>query len=379
MLEVILKKYNKEESGYLQTVNMGLGFSGHIEDLLIEDEIEIDNKVELKEVFDLYCSNVELNFDNDETDETVPHTIDDYLNFSSLKTLIWGLQIIKDGTKKYAGYIKPESFYKDKENDKYNLTVVNWYKWMTDSLKDCTLPELSEYTITEFFGALGWDCEVFIGTQSEIFVAYDYNKLRESGFKVADFIFEMQKNYAAYIYVDENMKVKFVGKNYYTADEGIDITDDILEEDYKENIYEANEYNSVLMNVKGTWSGGTYEGWAFVYYDSSYQVITGINADLSNIPDGMKYIDVRQQLDWNNDYDYSFSYVVFQDRDEIDRYNDWANILRPTKRHFIKVDRTDIQLFNKVIIDETEMQVFRCKESLLKDEMYLELIEVPID
>jgi hypothetical protein len=206
-----------------------------------------------------------------------------------------------------------------------------------------------------------------------------------------DFILELQKYYGAFLYFSADRRLKFVNRGRFACSTPKDITNDIYEdEDIEEQRCMPNSYSSILCNVRGNWkinSQGVlelWEGWVFIWWNeevSTYEWLTGVNGDLSNIPNGMKYLDLRQKLTFSgNDFTYSFSNVLFDSRNSVDRFNDYKTVLQKQTRKFYAVDRTDIELQDQIqVFENSKLQVYRIKESLLNETMQLELIEIPDD
>jgi hypothetical protein len=361
--------------------------------LVNEGDIRIDKRVEFNGVFRMGVSNVDLAFKSDGTT-----AFSTWLRYDFLKINYYpGIQIIKDGVEKFWGYVDRESVEWDEiAEDVVRFTVVNWYKYFED-LDDVIIPELSTYTISSFFSAvLGsvviTGVDMHIGTISELLDIADYQSLRSNGMIVKDFILELQKHTGAFIYFSPDKRLKLINRGKFVSEEAVNILNDIVEEagesrDYRTQEVTVNKYDSLLMSAKGNWeetSPGVWihwEGWVMVNYNGTAYPLIYVNEDLSNIPSYVRYLDVRQKLTWDgSSFGFSYTYFLFNNRDAEDRFNDYKTVLKPAKKKFLTVNRTDLDLFAEVNLGGSETySVLRLEESLDAEVTELELELIPAD
>jgi hypothetical protein len=361
-----------------------------ISNALLDNEITIDKRVEFGGVFKMSVSNFDLSFKDS------GEAVFDLFNLTTLELYYLGIQLIVDGVPEFWGYVNPESVDRDEiSGDIITCTVVNWSKVFED-YETATIPALATYDISHFFTAILGEAflpgvDVYVGTLMQTFDITDYNSLRSNGMTVKDFVFELQKNYGAFIYFSPDKRLKFINRGSNINGSSINISNDIVEEEdnsskeFRTSELVLNKYNAILANVQGNWSlsGGSwvfYEGWALAQWDGfDYVVTTGINESLSNIPKGVNYLDIRQDLTWNgNSFGKSFIHVLFADRDAGDRFEDYKTVLRKCRKRVCTVNRTDIDLFYQVNFGTgKDYIVLNAGKKIKAGTIELELLELP--
>lgn len=285
----------------------------NIEDALIEEEIIVDKKIELENVFVFSNSVVNINLLEDSREAF------GYLKqengFGNPKMWI-GILLVKDGVNKFWGYIEPESLYRDVINGTISFTVIDWYKWIREYL-EIPIAGRQSYILADNLLTtltLNFDCDIIngfnikIGDISTSLEPLDYRFLSAFGLKRSELLFEYQKHYGAFIYVDENKVLNIINRGAYI--DNIIIDNDIIEatggrrEDYLIDEFTPSDYNSILINVKGAWNNTSpgvwqqWSGWAYVkQIDGDIDVEIGIDANLRQINDKEKYLDLRQNLE----------------------------------------------------------------------------------
>lgn len=270
-----------------------------------------------------------------------------------------GVQIKVDNVAKFWGYLKPENIIYDPEFRVYSIEAFDWVKFLLDTkgqnpLPDYSSPNLSRFLTDNMF--VFNNLTIDVGTINQNWIEEDYNYIRETNsdgntilvsiehlMTVEDMIVECIKHYNAYLYYDGDKNLIFKNRSSYNIPTDHAIDNAIISETLSK-IYIIRDYDSLLINVEGTWKGlngvdGEYSGWVLLWMESGELKSLPINADLENIPIGKKYLDLRQLIPYA-----SFDHRLFDSRDRNEVYNDYAYLLVDSIRYNAEVVRTDLQI-----------------------------------
>ena len=471
-----------------------------LEDALFDDELAIDKRLEFTDVFEFAYSSLDLTFNNDAREAYEYFKQEN--GFGNEITWLSCL-VKKNGTPKFWGYVDPESFDWDETQEEISLTVIDWYKWINNYCADQILEFIdAETTATlEYILMLNLSCDIiegfeaYVGTISQTLINSDYRNLASVGCTKGRLLTEIQKNYGAFFYINENKKLVLGNRNSSINEEAIDVRSDIMRESVggtKDNLkseFVKNDNDSVLMNFKGHFyyyqdPERLYDPvitevnglWVLMSYNKDKNLLeaTSAHSDLGNLPEDAKYIDIRQELittseeeiasgflqhiygendykigiEGNQDflvgnsiwfYDqagenlqaygtikertpideltsriilngyynlgvgipdpegpgplggvvgpipikvmkYTFGiaygqYALFEARDQADRWQDFKSILFPQRKVTKSINRTDIGLFNKIKIDDTnnEYIILKAKEYIRDTDDYVDV------
>lgn len=275
-----------------------------------------------------------------------------------------GVHIKEDGVGKFFGYIRPENIIYDPELNIYSIDAFDWMKFLFESKGKNYLPDYPTPNLSEFISD---NLVVFNSIQinangiSETWNQRDYNFIYIDGvlysiehlMTVEDMFVEIIKHYCGYIYYDGDKNLVFNHRAVYQSPDGDSIDSNIISGTLSES-YVIKDYDSLLINVYGDWLGvngvgGTYNGWALVWWEDDELQSLSVNADLSNIPAERNYLDLRQKIPFED-----FRYRLFEERDRNKIYNDYAYLLSHRRQYSLEVNRTDLALSDLVKVADTE-------------------------
>lgn len=329
----------------------------NVEDLLVEDSLTLLQQYESTKKMDLRVSRSSFNLINSIELQSFMDkywTADKYQDIVFVEPMyhIIGVHIIIDGIGKFWGYAKPENISYDPEGNIWMIDAYDWVKFVFETQAQNQLPDypssghilLSNFLQDNMpmFNGLNID----IGSFSQSWEAEDYNRINEDGVLVSvenlmtvqDMLIEAIKYYCAFMYYDGNKTLIF--KNRGKAGSIKDINNKVISGQITKT-YRPRDYDSLLLSVKGEWdySGGVWsqwEGWSLVWLeDGEIQALT-VNGDLSNIPTGRKYLDLRQNVPYTT-FDFRLFQTVSRD-DVLEQFKDLLNNVDSYETELVGID-----------------------------------------
>lgn len=286
-------------------------------DKIIEDSVKIRNSFQYEDVFSFVDSSAELRV---VYEGNVVNALD--LSYIDRMHQIV-VRIKRDSIPEYLGIIDSASSYYNKIDNTLHISLVGIYGWAYNILKDRT-HDLVTYgnSLEEFLivynplqASIFGDSErVYINVSpSSLTIKRDEFLEIQNQITYGEFIMECQKYYNAYLYINGYGTLIFISKNNYKGNAGA-IDEYILDEEYSITYYDST-YDSIMTNGFDETGvpGLILIGWRFAYILNGYLYILVLQNDLSNIPDGREYLDLRQyNLHPSYQNDYSPLHRVFE-------------------------------------------------------------------
>lgn len=150
-------------------------------------------------------------------------------------------------------------------------------------------------------------------------------------------LYEAQKHYGAYVFIDENYTLQFIGRNQFISDT-VDINDKIIEGGFVKQLSVDNEYNGIIISQKTTEGILTEISWRAIYYDSEGALHTDVilsEGHLDSIDPSLKLLDLRQKFSVSRDGDANpirvyagFGFRVFPQREIQSLLNDYKTLFK---------------------------------------------------
>lgn len=181
-----------------------------------------------------------------------------------------------------------------------------------------------------------------------------------------DFLLDCQKFYNAFIYTDGNGVINFINREIASGN-AVDITNDNWEEEDVSSFHQMSPYNSILANLHPNMVteiplklNPAYmllmnkNNIASAFNVQNFAPWTDINimpilSDLSNIPSGFNYLDMRIRL---SKFDPTFRVFVAGDESTYSNnlIDDFKSLIIPQRPRNIRIARTDLKPLSEVIL-----------------------------
>lgn len=347
--------------------------SGSLMDLspyIIEDgDIEVNEVVEFDDVFKYSVGNVTFRMIKG---DTAIEEVFDAWNLSN-NNQEWSIEILVDSVPYFYGVLDKEATSFDETTEIRTVVAKDWLKVVYESWKETVIPELDVPQLNTFlpevFKGITLDTIIKIGGLPEYFQLQEYNTALSDGLSRSQLLFECQKAYGAYVFLTPDKKIAFINRSQYLNETSKNLDDYILDGNFNRIYYQKEKYDAALINVAWPTEYGNYEGWALVQGngDGTISTLTGINADLSNIPPFINYLDLRQLLTKSGDaWVASFDLKILYAPTPPEIYEIYKTILDPVSEIECSVDRIDINIFDKVSVNSEIYQVFEARKYLVE-------------
>lgn len=331
-----------------------------VSELMMEDSFGLVRQYESLDKFDLRVSRA--TFQLDESTELTAF-LDKYWNPGGYEQKQYMIGIEIEGY--FWGFSDYENINYDAVEKTYHFDCYDPIKFLQKHIWSLPLPSLGVSNANlEYF--LTVVCGLFIREGKTVIVdvndsqnwSYDYvgghNSDTETYYtldsflSIEDFIVECLKHYGATIYYNANGDLVFAGRektNDWTHDARTVMLEDLNKS------YQGQEYDGLIINVQGDWRQSNsvyvhYEGWALIWEEQETMQSKTLSADLREIPENFRHLDLRQKLP-----EYDFAYRVFGDRTRDEVYVSYKELLRNSQIYETTLDGIDYLLFDKLRID----------------------------
>jgi len=389
-----------------------------LEDYFIKESLDISKRPEFDTTFNLSVSYGSLNFiEND--------ILSEQLTAAKFKKYLFSIEIKDVDGRSFAGQVDFEETYFDEIENVWVVGIKDWLKYHIDIIKqywwEVTYTNLEDFLRKTFLGpkipysfddrfSIIKDVQVKVRDTSDWIIADqelvlwkgqnrftppynqgDYLKTHT----LYDLLFESQKHYGAYLFVDENMRLNFVNTQYLEnsypgpfdgppdPDGPTNITNLIYNNNFTKIPYQPNEYDGILINQENKISDTQTEAsWRMLrYIDGQVEETIILSEDqIADLKKGLSLIDLRQELGfklkdggwdgYGSAYEKAmfFGYRVFPQREFDDTLADYTYLLKPVLKWECIIKPTNLSLFSFVGIDGQLYQVFEVKMDGVENE-----------
>jgi hypothetical protein len=370
--------------------------SASVIDSLLEEEISIQYRYEYTRIFDFITSSMNISLDESANIRNMldlvnksytPTWPDESKLFTTLRlSTIYGNE--------FWGFVDFQASSFDNILKTYNLKVDDLFSVFHRSVKDSLMQTfyqpsppnppvnlketIAVFNLTREAGQAAFDAAAVLRTIrgdeiGTIPSETDYNNYVGGQMTRGQFVLEAQKNHNAYIFFDGDGVINFVSKTIPLF-ALVDITNNVIEDIYE--VVQTNDrlFDAALINHKTGWftnnlgTPTSSEGWAFVYGNENGDLVskTGINLDLSNIPEGFKYIDLRQLIPGP---DYSFNFKdVLPDYNGTDILAEFRDIFLPLTKIKCKINRVDLKPLQQVLLNGITYNILEMEKDFIIEE-----------
>ena len=344
---------------------------------IIDDTLIINKEIESIEKFDLLVSSASV-----EIAETtaIKSFMDTY--WTADKVVIGGvgmyfaLGLEIEG--RFVGYVAPENVIYDKEIGVYYIDAFDWIKFLQETKWNNFIPAYKSPNLTTFLSdncmqlpgksininvndmSLDWetlDYRAHLHNEGDVSTWF-YRSLRDMS--VTSFIVETLKHYNGVLYYNGSGNLIF--KNRSTVTSTIhENEEDIISESLEES-YSLRDYDGIMINAKGEWRqylGGwaQWEGWVVIWLEEGEMQVKTMKSDLSNLDEGFKYLDLRQ--DFNGLWSKS---LIFEDRTREQRLADYRELLENQPVFEFDVDGLGYSLYDVFEMDGNSHRIIEARE-----------------
>ena len=332
---------------------------------IIEDTLQVSKEIESIKKLDLIVSSATFSIDKTVAIETF---LDTY----------WTAEKVGSGEDKsfytigveiedvFWGYVSPENIIYDVENDTYIIDAYDWVKFCQETkwnnyLPAIKTPNLYTFLIDNLVKFPNKGTVIDVGQLPHSIDALDYRayfvhkgdvsdwlyrSLRDMS--VNDFMVELFKHYNAVLYYDTNGRIVFRNRSSVNTTEHTDVSNTNIEADTLVGTYRVRDYQGIVITVKGEWrffggEWGQYEGYVLLWEEDNELQVKGVNSDLSNIQENFKFLDLRQNFNglWHE-------YIMFFDRERIDVYNSYRELISHQPTYELTVDGLGYNLYDRL-------------------------------
>ena len=340
---LILRKFEIKTNYSFLYYDLGSwDLSGDLEDsgIIITRELESDA------VFNFAVSYTSITLNNSDTLTT------EFTN-ENLSKYSYGIELSKDGVRKFVGQIEPKSIQYQPDSQRWEFKAKDWYKFCYDVLKNQTWvsgfgTDLSSYlTVTFNLGTIDEGHLIGLGTidvPPNILTSWDYtqfniNYILSKGLRTrAEFLEEVIKHYGAFLYIDADYKLNFINRSRQTPPiyaHNIDPLDQTMVRTYIRDTL----YDGVIVNQLTVINPVLSEvSWRLLRYVDGEIEVTKILSEeqLNSLPAG-RVLDIRQNLggiaydQYFNPYfveGIRFGYWLFPQRDLEETLKDYRDLFQ---------------------------------------------------
>lgn len=331
-----------------------------VSDLLLEDGIEVKRQIESEEKLDLRVSRASFSLNSSTSLDSFlgkywnpdGYEYDEYLIGVELGGYFFGVSDF-------------DNINYDEVERTYYFDAYDPIKWLQKNLWSLRPPSLGStkrnlegflLAISPLFYAFGKTLNIDVDANQNFSTDYSYFSSDNvylpisNNMTAQEMLIEMIKHYGASLYYDADGNLNFVTRNK-TNDTSYDQS--VMLEDLNKS-FALHDYSALLINVEGEWnyngsSWSQWEGWVLVWESFGQLQVSVINANLSNIPKQIKYLDLRQELP-----DFNFNYRMFNARTREEVYSDYKDLMRSSAIYDTTLNGVDYQLFDKLNINDED-------------------------
>jgi len=385
-----------------QAMPFSLISSGDFSDYLIEGGLDIEHRVEYDDPMSEIASSGEINLvkptegilldilDLDGLDDrtvlVVKITIDDEPEFMGIVNAEESSYNQIEGVYTLSFYdlftyvYKNISTFLDSVPVTWNAGGTTW-KYLNDNF-----PHYIE-TFSSDFVDLGIVLQTYSSVRGDYIVDIDLPLEAQNHTKILllinaislnDLIDVFRNYYGAYIYVDGEGNTRMVARGRGIG-EPVDITDDIIEDEYVKRYTRPPDYDSVLAFSRIEDGELTFI-YVLLYYRNGefgmYEYTNENNLWLNGEPadaslDQFKYLDLRFSLPGGTS-----GYTILPERTFEQIKQIYGNIITPHSIVECSVNRMDLSLMQRVRLDDADYVIMSMKKDYLEEYTSLELLKV---
>lgn len=360
---------------------------------LLDQEITINFRLETDRVFDLESSYGEFIINADTEVKTFFDTYWSTFDSSDEYENLFGVEIFLDGVSEAWMCSRKADIIYDKLEENYKIKCYDWAKIQLEEIGNQWCPNMDydfeDVPVTYFLDKIFDEFKVEgISTVSDLGDLVDtFNRTEyrgrnyvipgtlgdlwwvspEMSMTVSQFLTEIQKHYAAFVYYDKNRVLRIRRRDYQEGD-GI-VIDNLIQESTFEEVIRLRGNIGLIVNF--TEPG--YAGWSSVEADptspNGLKIDTGLSE--ADVQRRESYLDLRQELPYP-----TFETTIFEYRGTDKRYADYEELLIDLKQYRCTVDSLIIDLFTKIIYNGVNYRVVSVSKNYLKEESELEFIKI---
>lgn len=354
-------------------------------DEIKEDDIVLVLQVESGRKFDLKGSFGSLSLLK--TPE-LENFFNQFLPMHEGQNVYFEVELFVEGIREFVGLSLADDIKEDLINYLYIIEVYDYLPFILKELGSNNSPSVtlapSEILYVDYFIAHlrlnDWGLNIDVGNMSRILNRSEYQSYYlesdqsirsvDEELSLSEFIYEIQKHYASYIYLDYKTKtLNFVKR---TKKNKILIVDDIIIESSFTKDYYGMDYAGILLN---TWAGNTsWEGWALATpkYENGQWTIEykRVGEDIEN--SASNYLDLRQKI-----YP-TFSYIIFEKRTAEQRIEDYKDLFFWNERYTCEILTTNVDLLDFVNYKNNEYQVIKIEKDFINRISKIEMVKVNV-
>lgn len=368
------------------------------QNILLEQDVKVNFYLETNQVMDLQYSFGEFIIHANTEAKTFFDTywssvtaIDDYEN-------VFGIELFLDGVSDAWMCSRRDNIIYDELEDNYKIKCYDWVKMQLEEIGNEWSPFVSypyeDVPITVYldkvfdaFKTEGVKTISELGSMPDTFSRTEYRSRDyllpglgetwsvspEENMTVSDFLIEIQKHYAAFIYYDKNRVLRITRRDHTGATE-INI-DNIIQEETFEETRRVRDFQRLVVNFTETSEGITYFGWYSIEADPS-SPLTGF----LKISEGLSEADIERldgKLDLRQSLPYPiFETAVFEYRGINNRYEDYKELLNDLKVYRCTVNSLSIDLFTKVIYNTYAYRVNSVSKDYISGSSEIEMVKI---
>lgn len=314
------------------------------------------------------------------------------LNLDDLQENVLIISIYETGAgvQDFLGIVDPKQSYYDNIQQTYHLYFYDLFSYMynhipnylgTVTVNGVTVGDLFPYyQELSFPGNDLIPLDFFLQTynslndkvSTDVDMPFEGERARIASTQIGaitinNFLDQLRNHYGAYVYIDGSGTIKLVSRNRGLLNAGsVDITDDIIDEEYTQSYTLPADYNAVRCTSRINDDEGTTIIDHLIYYDGELKhKFIYSDTDLSSFD----YLDLRTRIPGGISGLYVFPNRSIEDLKEI-----YGDIVKPRSITKCRVDRIDLPILKRVVINDDEFIIMDMEK--FYDERYsvLELL-----
>jgi len=388
-----------------------------------DENLKISKGVEYDSTFSFRVDYAEFRFEPNDI-------LNEQLSADNLSKYLLGIRYYEDPYSSVSGEVIPDKTYFDEYEDMWVISIRGWLKYhldkiqeiflnqtfsdLSDFLRNTFLGELRPFGITERFSIIqnvvvevtndgAWDIDdqeqlLWKGQNPNIPPFNQGNFLKTHTY--SDLLLETQKHYGAYLFVDGDLNLRFIGSRYNTGgyatpfENTTDISEIIYDDSLIQRPFKPQDYDGILISQKRQLSEILTEiSWRMLRYVKGEVEETVILSEeqIQDLPENLKLIDLRQNLGWQikngasdptlvwdgagSAYEkiIDLGYKIFPQRPIEETLKDYELLLKPLEYWDCETDITALEVLQEVKADNILFQLFEFTEDRNADQLSLVL------
>lgn len=360
--------------------------SGDLTPDVIEKTISINFRVELDDPLNHISTSGSV-------DVSVPSNPDilSLLDLDDLQENVLTIQITDEdnNTADFIGIVDPKQSYYDNINQTYHLYFYDLFTYVYNNLSgflarvvvdDKTIGDLFPYYIELSMGDQYIPLSFFLrtynslgdSTATDLDISFDVERMRVLSTQVGkitinNFLDQVRNHYGAYAFIDGYGTIRLISRNRGELNAGsIDITDDIIEEEYTENYTMPAVYDAVRCSAIIDDPDGTTIIDHLIYYDEEVKhKFIYSDTDLSSF----NYLDLRTLIPGGISALYLFANRSIDDLEII-----YGDITKPQNIVKCSINRTDLPILKRVTLSGVDYIIMNMEKFYEEEYSTVELL-----